>query len=126
LEKMKYVWLLVFSSIVKKPEKSSVLFQPSRRTRERSCASANRWGSSGVTKLGSGRPLGAAPGTACGLRMYGDSPNARPESRIGPMKQFTDCNSQTVYNTKGTRAHTHRELIRKWLWEPKGSSLEYI
>ena len=28
--------------------------------------------------------------------------------------------------TKGTRAHTHRELIRKWLWEPKGSSLEYI
>jgi len=24
--------------------------------------------------------------------------------------------SQTVYNTKGTRAHTHRELIRKWLW----------
>jgi len=34
--------------------------------------------------------------------------------------------SLTVYNTKGTRAHTHRELIRKWLWEPKGSSLEYI
>jgi len=30
-------------------------------------------------------------------------------------------NSQAVYNTKGTRAHTHRELIRKWLWEPKGS-----
>jgi len=30
------------------------------------------------------------------------------------------------YNTKGTRAHTHRELIREWLWEPKGSSLEYI
>jgi len=34
--------------------------------------------------------------------------------------------SQTVYNTKGTRAHTHRELIRTWLWEPTGSSLEYI
>jgi len=34
--------------------------------------------------------------------------------------------SQTVYNTKETRTHTHRELIRKWLWEPKGSSLEYI
>ena len=33
--------------------------------------------------------------------------------------------SQTVYNTKGTRAHTHRELIRKWLWEPKGSSLHH-
>jgi len=33
---------------------------------------------------------------------------------------------QTVYNTKGTRAHTHRELIREWLWEPKGSSLEYF
>ena len=28
--------------------------------------------------------------------------------------------SQTGYNTKGTRAHTHRELIREWLWEPKG------
>jgi len=27
---------------------------------------------------------------------------------------------------KGTRAHTHRELIREWLWELKGSSLEYI
>jgi len=34
--------------------------------------------------------------------------------------------SQTVYNTKGSRAHTHKELIREWLWEPKGSSLEYI
>jgi len=34
--------------------------------------------------------------------------------------------SQTVHNTKGTRAHTHRELIRTWRWEPKGSSLEYI
>jgi len=28
--------------------------------------------------------------------------------------------------TKGTRAHTHSELIREWLWEPKGSSLAYI
>jgi len=28
--------------------------------------------------------------------------------------------------TKGTRAHTHREQIREWLWEPKGSFLEYI
>jgi len=28
--------------------------------------------------------------------------------------------------TKGTRAHTHRELIREWPWEPKGSSREYI
>ena len=34
--------------------------------------------------------------------------------------------SQTVYNTKGIQAHTHRELIRKWLCKPKGSSLEYI
>jgi len=24
------------------------------------------------------------------------------------------------------KEHTHRELIREWLWEPKGSSLEYI
>jgi len=28
--------------------------------------------------------------------------------------------------TKGTRAHTHRELIREWLWEPKGTPLGYI
>jgi len=28
--------------------------------------------------------------------------------------------------TKRTRAHTHRELIREWLLEPKGSSLKYI
>jgi len=31
----------------------------------------------------------------------------------------------TVYNTKRTRAHPHRELIREWLCEPTGSSLEY-
>ena len=28
--------------------------------------------------------------------------------------------------TQGTRARTHRELIREWLWEPNVSSLEYI
>jgi len=28
--------------------------------------------------------------------------------------------------TKSTHAHTYRELIREWLWEPKGSSLGYI
>ena len=39
---------------------------------------------------------------------------------------YTDTCTQTVYNTKGTRAHTHRELIREWLWELKKSSLEYI
>jgi len=39
----------------------------------------------------------------------------------GDDDQFTDG----VY-TKGTRAHTHRELIREWLWEPKRSSIEYI
>ena len=38
---------------------------------------------------------------------------------------YAYLHAQTVYNTKGTRAHTHRELIREWLWEPKGSSLEY-
>jgi len=37
-----------------------------------------------------------------------------------------DILSRTVYNAKGTRAHTHRELIPEWLWEPKGNSLEYI
>jgi len=34
-----------------------------------------------------------------------------------PVVTFTDG----LY-TKGTRAHTHRKLIRKWLWEPKGSN----
>jgi len=34
-------------------------------------------------------------------------------------------NGRFIY--KGdTSTHTHRELIREWLWEPKGSSLEYI
>ena len=31
-----------------------------------------------------------------------------------------------IVDTMVTRAHTHRELIREWLWEPKGSSLEYV
>jgi len=38
--------------------------------------------------------------------------------RLQGEKQVTDG-----YNTKGTRAHTHRELIREWLWETKGSFL---
>jgi len=29
-------------------------------------------------------------------------------------RSHISATSQTVYNTKGTRAHTHRELIRKW------------
>ena len=37
-------------------------------------------------------------------------------------RPFTDG----LYNTEGTRAHTHRELVREWLWGPTGSSLEYI
>jgi len=37
-------------------------------------------------------------------------------------KKISYSESQTVYNTKGTRAHTHRELIREWLWEPTGVS----
>jgi len=28
--------------------------------------------------------------------------------------------------TEEIHVHTHRELIREWLWEPKGSCLEYI
>ena len=34
---------------------------------------------------------------------------------------FTDG----VYS-KGTRAHTHRELSREWLWGAEGRSLEYV
>ena len=48
-----------------------------------------------------------------------------PRNPIDVLRMHT-VYSQMVYNTKGTRAHTHSELIRKWLWEPKGSSLEYI
>jgi len=33
------------------------------------------------------------------------------------------CYTDGLY-TKGARAHTHRELIREWLWQPKGSSLK--
>jgi len=40
---------------------------------------------------------------------------------LWPYSSYTDG----LY-TKGTRAHTHRELICEWPWEPKGSSLEYI
>jgi len=36
------------------------------------------------------------------------------------------CVSIDGLHTKGTPACTHRELIREWLWEPKGSSLEHI
>jgi len=45
----------------------------------------------------------------------------RADSRsyeLNRYSRFPVAQSQTVYNTKGTRAHTHRELIRKWLWEP--------
>ena len=36
-----------------------------------------------------------------------------------------DVHRRFIIQNKGTRAHTHRELIQKWLWEPnKGSSLE--
>jgi len=55
---------------------------------------------------------------------------AKASTTEGKSRLFRDSglvcsHSQTVYNTKGTRAHTHRELIRKWLWEPKRSSLEH-
>jgi len=40
----------------------------------------------------------------------------------GKRPHYTE--SQMYYSTKGTRAHTHRELIREWLWKLKGSSSE--
>jgi len=42
-------------------------------------------------------------------------------AHLGMGQGFTDS-----LNAKETRAHTHRELIREWLWGAKGSSLEYI
>jgi len=41
-------------------------------------------------------------------------------SRLGHARlahSLGEDHTQTVYNTKGTRAHTHGELIREWLWE---------
>ena len=58
-----------------------------------------------------------------GLSVEESMPEHVSESRA---YSFVFMYLQTVYNTKGTRAHTHRELIRKWLWEPKGSSPDYI
>ena len=70
---------------------------------------------------------GAQGGQGCGA---GHVALERAVAKLAPAAAlkilFTANSSQTVYNTKGTRAHTHRELIRTWLWEPKGSSLEYI
>jgi len=40
-------------------------------------------------------------------------------------KQVTHTTIDGSY-TKETRAHTHRKLIRIWLREPKGGSLESI
>ena len=41
------------------------------------------------------------------------------------IKVVRDIHTYGLY-TKGTRARTHRELIREWLREPKESSLEHI
>ena len=38
---------------------------------------------------------------------------------------FIDLFTDGLY-TEGTRAHTQRELIRKWLWESNGGFLAYI
>jgi len=35
--------------------------------------------------------------------------------RSAALCAFLHTHAQTIYNTKGTRAHTHRELIREWL-----------
>jgi len=60
------------------------------------------------------------------LRSCSRACRRHPRHQVRNGQSYIALYSQTVYNTKGTRAHTHRELIRKWLWEPKGSSLEYI
>jgi len=71
-------------------------------------------------------------------------PRARDElysTRAAPYRNAPSCPLSCVYTagdlgltlyytdglyTKRTRAHTHRALIREWLWDPKGDSLEYI
>jgi len=60
---------------------------------------------------------------------FRDGPCGQPPAcaSVEPEEHFLQSTTaQAVYPTKKTRAHTHRELIREWLREPKGSSLEYI
>jgi len=60
------------------------------------------------------------------------SPIAKKKKKKKKKKKHTKVNKQKNRTftegayTKSKRAHTHRELIRELLWEPKGSSLEYI
>jgi len=83
-------------------------------------------------------PVGT-PRTACRLRGSGRRRSAGARLLLAGENTFEDglgiihycrlgdlLHSLTVYNTKGTRAHTHRELDQEWLREPKGSSLDYL
>ena len=48
---------------------------------------------------------------------------------VGLGQQHGTCityHRRFIIYTKSTRAHTHRELIREWRWEPTRSSLGYI
>ena len=49
------------------------------------------------------------------------SPNNAASSGPKSLYTFTDG-----YYTKSTRAHTHRELIRPWLWEPKAHTHMHV
>jgi len=70
-------------------------------------------------------PVGClAPGRRA--EQFGRPEVRRQITRIRQCELPAEVTPQTGYNTKGTPAHTHRELIREWLWEPKGISLEYI
>jgi len=51
-----------------------------------------------------------------GVSLYRNRTKGREHSALCAI-QHLDIVSLTVYNTQGTRAHTHRELIRKWLWK---------
>jgi len=72
------------------------------------------------------------------LNLYSRIPEAQPQEYEYCIPHVEACDiarmrthsrsmySQLVYIQRGKRAHTHRELIREWLWEPKGSSLKNI
>ena len=65
--------------------------------------------------------ISVEPSVAKLVRNWSPSTAAPSGTRCKKVKIFIDG----LYTT-GTRAHTHRELIHAWLWEPKGSSFEYI
>jgi len=76
-------------------------------------ARTGNWSESGFGSLG-GAPLDTS-------RCVGGNPVYDRNTYIFKVDVFTDG----LYITS-TRARTHRELVREWLWESERSALGYI